>query len=539
MAENNITRLRDDISRQKEEKNEEAAENFADEKIELTESEKAALAEQKSGYTVAVEETNDEGLRTETSLEEATESLDKKVSTIMSTDGPKVLKMVNNGDIKRDVNEIKEQARKQALDAFHSMSVNLPEEEQITDDDYLAINDSAIEALMKEFNMTKLDSNVINKKLQYKSLKQICDLLPKPFVDLYVEESELKANNVKAKERLLATINYLCVTGPELDYLNDYIDDENKNMMVAERLLQCQTDFSNALQDKRNWADILKDAQAISPADTSFWSKYIKEPNKVHNEFAQKAVLHTKYKEAYEKILEDYPVIPLADYLDDPEQLNIKAKEAASNERARKQIQEQIDESQAKIDTYTSIVNLERLRSLWEILWQRLKINKKTKYESLVREAISAIERVRRSKINLNFPGYQGNERKPEQIYIHYMTAYMRMILNYNGTISSVKESEPDQNTDIECIHIDGYEDDQTAEMFSLLLCILFGRVVKNLEKTDLSKYSAIELDAYFTLFCRMGLDIYVMNDVWLMMKDFVKYSLDTYKKPEPKGGKR
>ena len=80
------------------------------------------------------------------------------------------------------------------------------------------------------------------------------------------------------------------------------------------------------LQDKDKLSDILKKSYEIVPLDTSFWAKYIKQPNKVHNEFAQRVVINQMYREAYEKLLADYSEIDLTPYLDDPERMAEMAK---------------------------------------------------------------------------------------------------------------------------------------------------------------------------------------------------------------------
>ena len=65
------------------------------------------------------------------------------------------------------------------------------------------------------------------------------------------------------------------------------------------------------------------------------------------------------------------------------------------------------------------------------------------------------------------------------------------------------------------------------AETFSTLLVILMGRILKKLYGNHQDKYDAITLDSYFQIFCRMGMDIYIMQDFWTMMKDFVQYTID------------
>ena len=54
------------------------------------------------------------------------------------------------------------------------------------------------------------------------SLRQIAEFVPSEFMSIYTRPSEVAADNIKAKERLLASIAYLVTTGPEMDYLNEY-----------------------------------------------------------------------------------------------------------------------------------------------------------------------------------------------------------------------------------------------------------------------------------------------------------------------------
>ena len=58
------------------------------------------------------------------------------------------------------------------------------------------------------------------------------------------------------------------------------------------------------------------------------------------------------------------------------------------------------------------------------------------------------------------------------------------------------------------------------------------GRILKRCTKNNSDKYDAITLDAYFQMFCRMGTDIYVMRDMWMLTQDFVKYCLEHYYLP-------
>lgn len=534
----NLLKLKGDLETKDADAAEAAKANFAANDT-LTEEEKERLARMERETSVVVSDRDEMGNTVDTTIEEYVKSMDEKVAVI-GTGKPhidlekadNIIKMMNSGDIKQTAESMKKEAQNRALEAFRALSTGT---EEISDDDYLAINDSALAALQAHFNMDRLDSDTLISKLGKMSLREICDILPAEFVKIYTSENEVKFNNIKAKERLLTSLGYLTVTGPEMDYLNDYIEEENKLALVSKQLLQCQVDFSEMIQDPRNMAQIVTDTLAICPQDTSIWAKYIKMPNLVHNEFAQRVVIQQNYMDAYTKIMDKYPVISLMDSIDNPERL----KEAAYNEKARHIIQTEIDEAKNKIDAYTKVTELALLKELWPLIPERFKTNKKVTMDYIMKEAVAAVDRIKRCKLNLNFPGFQGTERNAEQIFQHYTVAYANMIKNYNAAIVSVLEKETEEHTDIKPIAIENYDDAVVRTVFVTLLVILMGRVVKRLTKNDATKYDAIMLDAYFQIFCRAGMDIYIMEELWDMMRDFTKYVIDTWYIPAQNKSKK
>jgi len=530
----NLTKLQNELEQQK--RNEEEAIKVASvggESVELTDEEKARIDSAAKSRQIVVSSTGQNGTSKDVDLVEYAKGLDDRVIELGKAEGmEQMLKAINSGDIVKSAESIKSEAREQAIQAFKKLAVN---DQNISDDEYITINNQAIACLQQHFGMNRLDSEVLLKKLYRLRLKEICDILPPEFTEIYVTKSELEANNSKAKERLLATIGYLVVTGPELDYLNDYIDTENKLVVVSQRLLQCQVDFADMIKDERTMSQIIADTIDLCPVDTSFWSKYIKQPNRVHNEFAQRVVIQEKYREAYLKILDDYPVILLEEYVNDPDALAEHAKEAAFNEKARAMIQAEITEAENKIAVYKNVTDMQLLKERWPLVVERFGPNakgKKLDMNYLLKEALAAIDRIRRCRQDLPFPGYNGSKR-PEDIFQAFIQDYSRMIINYNHAIHTVADKEPDRDMSAYLIHVDGVPDDATAVVFSISIALLMGRVTKALTKNDATKYDAIMLDAYFQLFCRMGLDIYIMQDVWAMVKDFVKYVIDTYYRPQ------
>lgn len=509
-----IHELNEEIRVNTERAAEEARENFERDTT-LTEEEKTRLEEISHERETIVREVAADGTELQIPLDDFTKNFDAKVKEINTMAGEMAAKAVHVGDIKRTVEDVKKESREKAVTAFKNLAVT---DVTLSDDEIVEINDEAIAAVQAYLKIDKLDSAAITKQMKKLSLNEMAAILPQRFTSLYTLPHELASNNYKAKERLLTTLAYLSVTGPEMDYLNDYIDHENKLMVLSNRIVECQMDMVKVLEDKERMSAIVAKADEISPQDrTSVWAKYINDPKAVHNEFAQLAVMETILKESYEKIY--------AEYQDDPE--------------CCAKIAEQIHESEQKHDVYLSVTNIELLWQLWSILTNRFKMNRKNNYQNLRREGIAALDRCRRSKLDVHFPVYDPNAAKnPENLFILYMTQYPNMLAKYNETVRTILEKGEEDSTGITPIEIEGIQDETVYEYFSLLLLILFGRVMKKLTSNDMTRYDAIELDVYFKMYCKLGRDVYLMTKVWSMCKDFVAYAIQTWPKEskKPKG---
>lgn len=507
---NNIISLNEELEKKAKENAELAAKTFA-EQSELTEEEKAKIAQMETVEKTVVVSTDDTGRSIHTPIEEYARVIDE-ARQITTPDGTESgIKAVNRGDISKTVEDIKAEAKERALETFRRFSTG---DDEISDDDIMSINNEALRAIQEYYNEERLDSDKTIKKLSKLPLAQLVSILPERFVSTYTTASEIKAGNFKAKERLLTTLAYLTATGPELDYLNEYVDNQHTLMEVSRQLMELEVNLSNALTSKEKLSEILSKALSISPKDTSVWSKYIADPRRVHSEFAQSVVVCQEYKDAYTEFMSKYPG-------DDD-----------VSKHAREMIQEQIDESENKRQVYLNITNLDLIKNdLWPTMVEWLKGNKKMDYKRLEKEAISALDRIRRSKQNVPFPVYDPNlVNRPELLYKMYIEAYPGMMKKYNTFVDKVyKESEEASSTGVIPIRIDGIADEAVWECYSMLLLILFGRVMKRLGDRNVTKYNAIMLDGYFTIFCRIGSDTYMMSDMWNTCKDFVEYCITHY----------
>ena len=203
------------------------------------------------------------------------------------------------------------------------------------------------------------------------------------------------------------------------------------------------------------------------------------------------------------------------------------------NMKARDLILDEITEATNKMEVYKSITNLDLFKELYAILEDRYMHGVKMSQKFLIKECMDAIERAKKCKLNVPYPGYKGTTNKVDQIFKSYMIAYPQMIGNYNKAILDVcqkvtADGAPLPETNIEAIALEDYSGKQVAKVFSLLLSVMMGRIMKKCTGNNQTKYDAIILDSYFQMFCRLGMDIYVMNDIWVMMKPLVKYVLDT-----------
>ena len=225
--ENNLSKLRNDLQEKAVQEYETNADNYIE--GEFTDKDRETIEQMKGEIPnqVVVTDEDPHGTKVNQPISEYAKSLDDRVAEIKDdVNGNKVIKLINSGDIKANGDELKEKARQEALKACRNLATK--KGENLTDDDYIRINDSAIEALTKYFKLDHLSSDAIMPKLRKMSLAQIHKILPEEFANIYIDNKDLIANGYRGKEQILSVIEYLCVTGPELDYLNQYIDDEGK-----------------------------------------------------------------------------------------------------------------------------------------------------------------------------------------------------------------------------------------------------------------------------------------------------------------------
>ena len=104
-----------------------------------------------------------------------------------------------------------------------------------------------------------------------------------------------------------------------------------------------------------------------------------------------------------------------------------------------------------------------------------------------------------------------------------YMGQFPSIIDRYNSTIAKIQSENETarESTDVHQLTLPNIDNMVLYHYLSLLLLILFGRVMKKFSNG--SKYDAIKLDAYFKIYCMLFSDIYLITDLWDTMKDGVE----------------
>ena len=156
---NNLIKLKNDLENKAQEDYETNADNFIE--GELTEEDKNTLDQlkQEASQQVVVSEENEDGLNVQQPISEFAKSLDNRIAEIKDAAGnSEVIKTLNSGDIVRTTEQLKADAKKQALRAYRELSISKSTEDsqQYTDEDYLKINDNAISELMNYFKLDRL-----------------------------------------------------------------------------------------------------------------------------------------------------------------------------------------------------------------------------------------------------------------------------------------------------------------------------------------------------------------------------------------------
>ena len=516
---NNLDLLRQDLK----ERAQRTGDNDFIETEELTDDERRQIEEAAKDDIVVIEERQGDSVATQIPIDEYAAPLDNRIKTMaVKVDGGEdLLKMINTGDVKRTLEDAHRELKDKAMSAFRSFAVDTTD---IPDEDIVSINAEALEAARVYLKLDRITADDVSKRLGRLSLRQLTEILPSRFVNLYATMREIQAMDSRAANRLVATLAHVAAIGPDFDYLNDYIENEERLIAVSRRILECQISFREMLKSEEKLSEIAARAKDYNVTEGSIWDRYITtDPSKVHNEYAQIAVVFDEYVKAYTELLAEYP--------------------GDENVDARAMIQEQIDESVHKRDIYASVLKLDTFKRAWYSMEIWLKGDKRTDHERLHREGINSIERMRRSKQEVQFPVYDPKmSKRADLIYDLYMDQFPTMMKNYNSALYKVLGSETDEDAqqqlraaEVQPITVNGYTEEKVFYYFGLLLLICYGRILKKLTASTATKWDAIELNAYFNCWGRLGTDIHLMNDVWTIAKPLVTYALQNWPEQSPK----
>lgn len=416
---------------------------------------------------------------------------------------------------KSDLQEIEEIKEKETNRIYDTMRTLARGNKELSDDEIAVIMQDTMESIKKKYNLTSISNAFIQNRFSKKPLAEIMRVLPRSFLEMYLSPDEIVHPTMDTKDTLVAAVNYAIVSGPDMDDLNEFIDKENRIIMLSKQLLQYQVDFQELIKNPDELSKFLEEARKyhtpVSPEDDT-WAQHIKNPDRLHNEFAQRCAVMDRYATAYQSVMEEYE--------DTPE-----------NQEVRKAIQVEIDHCMERKAVYQDICELALLPKLWYPTLERYQNNKKCTMKYLIKEAVDAVTRIRKAKIQVPFPGYDGTSKDSEKIFTTYMAYMNATMVKYNEEIQKILDTVQDADKSIDhLIAIPGYKTSSVITMFSMLVVILMGRVMKHLSKHNAEnpKRDAILLHSYFTIFCKMATDVYIMEDIWAMMRSGVEWAVNS-----------
>src|SRR5699024_7712789 len=142
--------------------------------------------------TTVTTEDADTGAKSVQSIEDYAKPLDGDVVSLLNTNTGEMetLKLMNNGDIKKTAMTISDEAKQGALKAFRDLAI--ASDHEYTDDEIIAINSAAMEAVKKDLHLDKLDADVITRKYARLQLARLAQIIPKEFCDFYISPDDIK-----------------------------------------------------------------------------------------------------------------------------------------------------------------------------------------------------------------------------------------------------------------------------------------------------------------------------------------------------------
>ena len=461
-----------------------------DEKRRLDELKRKMAIDSSGKFLAMVQHTG--GQTSELTVDEYLRSVDDNMSTM--PDGTKLINASDDNFLESTgamINTIKDMA----YDQLMSMSVD----ENMSVERLNTIIVQVSDLCVRELKTSKITSDMVMEHFSKMTLKKISEIFPMDVIDTFTTEEERFDDPRSAKEKLVSIFSMMIMSRNEVDDLNQYLDNTEKVVNVLLRLEACGKDLAEQLKNPEKFSEIVAKTRlntgepTVNPALEKY-AGILNHPNTVADGFAVKYVTMMELAEAYRTIKAEYT---------DLEEI--------------KTIEREIEESEEKANRYLNVYHLTDFAEAYKGYETSAKTDKRTNRSRLSTTCKSYIEKIKKCKVNLNFPGYLPEMKTANEIYLAYVKQMEIALSNYNAKIKTISTEEPGI---LQPINSD-------PEVFAGVLLIVMGRLLKKLSKNTSNKFESLELYGYFQRFTKMAHntnDVFTIWDVYSIIKPMIEY---------------
>ena len=306
-----------------------------------------------------------------------------------------------------------------------------------------------------------------------------------------------QTNILTARRHLVDVIGLFIVHNDEIANLNAYIEYNERVVDVLERLAKCGEEIADVLKSPEGFAD----AAARSREETGYpklhdYAKVYSDHFDIradgsYDYFAIRYVMMRELAKAYEQAKPEYTVVADIEVVDT-----------------------EIKESLKKADCYLDVAELKTFREIYAAYESAAKADKRTSAAGLKTQGKGYVEKIRKCKISLNFPGYKADLNNANQIMAEYYKYMDNVITTYNLAIAEAAKQGVTGLEPIECDH----------EIFAGVMLTVMARLLKKLTKNNFDKYDSLTVSSYFKRYAQIGMDLYSLSDIYAIIKPMIDY---------------
>ena len=470
---------------------------------ELTEEEKVKLAQLKEKFhyddkSVSVVTRQYGGEAVSVDIREYFRMVDQYMESTNNTMVEEKLKLVNKADenIFSNASEL--------LSVFNTMTqdqLKAYTSKSLSPEELSKISLHVSEVCKKDLGRDKISSELVEryyeKEIKGWAYEDFVEHFGAEFADAFLPEGDCKNNILRTRSMFMNVIGLLIVNSDEITNLNAYIEYNERVVEVLERLAKCGEDVAEVLKSSEGFAD----AAARSREETGFpkahdyaneYSEHFEiRADGSYDYFAIRYVMMRELAKAYEKVKSEYETEADIEVVDN-----------------------EIQESLKKADCYLDVAELTTFKEVYAAYEASAKSDKRTSANGLRVQGKTYVEKIRKSKVNLNFPGFMASYNSANEILNGYYKHMHNVISNYNAALDV---AEKEGITGLEKIECD-------VDVFAGVLLTVMSRLMKKLTKNTSDKFESLTVASYFKRYAQIGMDLYSLPDIYNIVKPMVEF---------------